>query len=120
MAVEGFVGLCGLIVISGVVSLAIDCFVYVTSATKDMLRMLEDVHKDAEIKEGRPRIFKQLCEFVEFHSQLRQLSNRMRTPISSLYPFNDQFKTLNVDLRWTTPFYTSRFLRPCLLGASSL
>lgn len=75
MAIEGFVGLTGLIVISGVVSLAIDCFVYVTSATKDMLRMLDDVHKNAEIKEGRPRIFKQLCEFVEFHSELRQLRN---------------------------------------------
>lgn len=75
MFVEGMVGLCGLIVISSVVSLAIDCFIYVTSATKDMLRMLEVVNKYAEVKNDRPRIFKQLSEFIESHSELRQLSD---------------------------------------------
>lgn len=75
MCVEGMIGFSALIVISSLVSLAIDCFIYVTSATKDMIRMLEDVNKNAEIKKDQSRIFKQLCEFIQFHSDLRQLSN---------------------------------------------
>lgn len=75
MCVEGMIGLSALIVIASLVTLAIDCFIYVTSATKDMIRMLEDVNKNAEDQIERPKIFKQLCEFIQFHSDMRQLSN---------------------------------------------
>lgn len=87
MGVEGFVGLTGLLVISSVVTMAIDCFIYVTTATKDLIRMLEGVNRDAERAEGRPRIFKQLCEFIEFHSELRQLSICPFSSHPTLSPF---------------------------------
>lgn len=75
ISIVGMVAFSALIVTSCVVSLAIDCFIYVTAGTKDMIVMLEDVNKYAEFKNDRPRIFKQLCEFIEPHSELRQLSD---------------------------------------------
>lgn len=69
------IGLCALIVITTLVTFAIDAYIYMTSTTKDMTVMLEELKKNAEIEENRSRILKQFCEFIEFHSQMTQLSD---------------------------------------------
>lgn len=80
MGVQGMIGLCALIVITTLVTFAIDAYIYMTSTTKDMTVMLEELKKNAEIEENRRHVLKQLCEFIEFHSQMTQLSDVFITP----------------------------------------
>lgn len=68
-------GLYSFIALISLATIAIDCFLYVTTMAKDMSRMLEDVKRNARVKNDRPRIMRQLCEFIEFHSSVQQLSD---------------------------------------------
>lgn len=72
---EGLMGLYAFIALISLATIAIDCFLYVTTMAKDMIRMLNDVKRNAMVKNDRPRILGQLYEFVEFHSSVKQLSN---------------------------------------------
>lgn len=72
---ESLMGLYALSALISLATIAIDCFLYVTTMAKDMIRMLNDVKRNTKVKNDRPRILGQICEFIEFHSSVKQLSN---------------------------------------------
>lgn len=73
MSVQGMMGFQALIVIATMVTFAIDAYIYMTSTTKDMTIILEKLKYNAGVDENRPLILKQLCKFIDFHSQMIQL-----------------------------------------------
>lgn len=70
--------------ICSLATLALSGYLYMITMTKDMMRLLEDLNKNATAKKYRSRVLKQLCEFIEFHSDVTQL----RMIMASTYSFN--------------------------------
>lgn len=57
-------------------SLGIGCFLFSTSSTRKLQDSLYTVNERARFEEGRTRTTKQITEFIEWYSIMKQLSRK--------------------------------------------
>lgn len=58
--------------------LALGAFLIALAGAKDMKEILHNIIKYAKMEDNLTRMLKELSEFIEFHSGIKQLSNHSR------------------------------------------
>lgn len=75
IAVQYITAAYGLLFLASLVIFGMVTFFFANALIKDINGLLQTINKNAKVKKNRDRILKQLLEFIQYHSDVKQLCN---------------------------------------------